>query len=200
MTVSFWRSIVRGTKALVNPRAADANADDEIRHFLDESAADLESQGLSAADARRAVRVEWGHAIAMREEIRASGWEYIVATAAADVRHGVRRLRRTPGFTMVAISTLALGIGASTAIFSAINPILLASLPYPGADRVAAVLENGRADLGTFGMYRTLVTRTRAFEAVAVVRRWRPAMTGVDAPERLEGQRVTAAYFDVLGV
>jgi putative ABC transport system permease protein len=196
----MWRSLVRGARALVNPRAADRDADEEIRHFLDESAAELESRGVGAADARRAARAAWGHPIAVREQVRGSGWEHIVATAAADVRHGIRRLRRTPGFTLVAVSTLALGIGASTAIFSAINPILLASLPYPGAARVAAVLENGRADLGTFGMYRTIVTRTRAFESVAVVRRWRPAMTGVDAPERLEGQRVTASYFDVLGV
>jgi hypothetical protein len=200
MALGLWRTIVRGTRALVRPAAADADADDEIRHFLDESAVDLESRGMSPEEARRASRAAWGHAIAVREQVRGSGWESLVATTASDIRHGVRRLRRTPGFTVVAVATLALGIGASTAIFSAVNPILIANLPYPDASRVAAVLENGQAGAGTFAMYRTLATRTRAFDAIAVARRWQPTMTGVDAPERLEGQRVTAAYFDVLGI
>src|SRR5262249_1245815 len=200
MALRLWRTIVRGTRALANPGAADAEADEESRHFLDESAADLESRGLSAADARRAARTAWGHPIAMREQVRGSGWEHLVATAATDVRHAARRLRRTPGFTLVAVSTLALGIGASTAIFSAVNPILIANLPYPESHRVVAVLENGNGDRGTFAMYRTLAPRTHASEAISVARRWLPAMTGADAPERLEGQRVSAAYFDVLGV
>jgi putative ABC transport system permease protein len=200
MALPLWRALTRGTRALVNPRAADADADDEIRHFLDESAVDLESRGVPAEEARRRARAAWGHPMVLREEVRASGWEHVVAAAAADIRYGVRRLRRTPGFTAVAVSTLALGIGASTAIFSAINPILLASLPYPDATRVVSVLENGRTGAGTFAVARALVPRTRAFDAIAVSRRWQPTITGTGAPERFEGQRVSAAYFAVLGI
>ena len=196
----LWRTIVRGTRALIRPAAADSDADDEIRHFLDESAADLESRGMPAGQARRAARAAWGDAIVIREQVRGSGWEHLVATALDDVRHGLRRLRRTPGFSLAAIATLALGIGASTAIFSAVNPVLIASLPYPEPHRVVAVLENGRGDFGTFGMYRTLAPRTQTFDAMAVTRRWQPAVTGAGTPERLDGQRVSAAYFGVLGV
>jgi putative ABC transport system permease protein len=196
----MWRTLVRGVRALVDPRAADRGVDDEIASFLEDSAAALESEGMTPADARREARRRWGHPIAIREQVRASGWEHAVATLAADLRYGARRLRRSPGFTLVAVATLALGIGASTTVFSAVNPILFAPLPYPDGDRIGVVLENGRADLSTFAMYRTLAARTHAFEALASMRAWQPAMTGLDVPERLEGQRVTAGYFRVLGV
>ena len=195
-----WRAIVRGLRALADPRRADQETDEEVRQFLDESAADLESRGLSPEEARRAARAQWGDAMVIREQVRGSGWEHLVATTAGDVRHGVRRLRRTPGFTIVAIVTLALGIGASTTIFSAIHPILFAPLPYPEPSRVALVLENRRSDAGTFAMYRRLVERAHGFDALAVMRRWQPTLTGGDKPERFEGQRVSARYFSVLGV
>ena len=198
--MSPWRAIAHGVRALVRPRAADADADDEIRHFLDQSAAELEARGVPPDEARREARRRWGHPAAIREVVRGSGWEFAVATTAADVRHGVRRLRRSPGFTLVAVTTLALGVGAATTIFSAVNPILFAALPYPGGDRIGVVLENGRSDVSTFAMYRTLVTRTRAFDALASIRAWQPAMTGRDTPERFDGERVTAGYFTVLGV
>ena len=195
-----WRAIVRGVRALIHPQAADADADDEIGHFLDEAAADLVARGASPAEARRDARRRWGHPILIRETIRSSGWEHLAATVAGDLRHGARRLRHSPGFTVIAVTTLALGIGASTAIFSAVNPILFAPLPYPGGARIGVVLEHGRPDLSTFGMFRTLAERTHAFEALAAMRAWQPALTGLDRPERIEGQRVTAAYFRVLGV
>jgi putative ABC transport system permease protein len=195
-----WRAIVRGVRALIHPQAADADADAEIRHFLDESAADLEARGLTPSEARREARRRWGHATQIREEVRSSGWEHFAATLAGDIRHGARRLRRSPAFTLTAIATLALGIGASTAIFSAVNPILFAPLPYPEGGRIGIVLENGRPDLSTFGMYRTLATRTRTFAALAAMRAWQPGLTGRDRPERVDGQRVTAGYFTVLGI
>src|SRR5262245_14491793 len=68
-----WRAFARGLRALVNPRTADADADDEIRHFLQESAADFEAGGLSPAEARREARARWGDAIVIREQVRGSG-------------------------------------------------------------------------------------------------------------------------------
>lgn len=120
-----------------------------------------------------------------------------------DLRYGVRTLRKQPGFTLIAVLTLALGIGASTTIFSAVNPILFESLPYPQADRLVLVLEtadNGSRNPGTFGMYRGFAERSRSFDALAVYRTWQPAMSGAEYPERLEGQRVSAEYFRVLGM
>jgi putative ABC transport system permease protein len=195
-----WRAFVKGLRSLVNPSAADANADDEIRHFLEESAADFEARGLSAADARREARARWGDPIVIREQVRGSGWEHLAATVAGDLRYGARSLRQSPGFTVLTVATLALGIGASTAIFSAVNPILFAPLPYADGDRLVAILEDGRTSDTTFAMYLTLTQRARAFTGVSAIRSWQPALTGLDVPQRLEGQRVTAGYFKVLGV
>lgn len=120
-----------------------------------------------------------------------------------DLSYGVRMLARRPAFTAVAVITLALGIGASTAIFSAVNPILFEPLPYPHAGRITMVWDfgNGGARVNvTFGTYRELLDRSRSFEALAVMRLWQPTLTGLNQPERFEGQRVSASYFRVMGV
>src|SRR5207253_4347145 len=120
-----------------------------------------------------------------------------------DLRYGVRMLLKYPGFTLIAACTLALGIGASTAIFSAVNPILFEPLPYPHADRLALILElnpDGSRNAGTFGMYHGLVERNHSFDALAVFKPLQATLTGAGEPEHFEGQRVSASYFNVLGV
>jgi predicted permease len=120
-----------------------------------------------------------------------------------DLRYGLRMLLKKPGFTLIAVFTLALGIGASTAIFSAVNPILFEPLPYPHADRIAMIWDYGNDGARvhvTFGTYRELLERSRSFEAMAVMRVWQPTLSGQAQPERFDGQRVSAGYFRVLGV
>jgi putative ABC transport system permease protein len=120
-----------------------------------------------------------------------------------DVRYGSRMLLKRPGFTLTAIFTLSLGVGASTAIFSAVNPILFESLPYPEARQMMMMWDHGpdgtRQEV-TFGTYREIVQRSRSFESLTVMRPWQPTLTGQAEPERLEGQRVSASYFHVLRV
>lgn len=120
-----------------------------------------------------------------------------------DLRYGTRMLLKRPGFTLTAIFTLSLGVGASTAIFSAVNPILFESLPYPQAREVMMMWDHGpdgtRQEV-TFGTYREILQRSRSFDSLTVMRPWQPTLTGQTEPERLEGQRVTASYFQVLRV
>lgn len=199
----LWRRFARGLHALGHRAAADREIDEEVAHFLEEATAAHRARGLSPEEARRAASAEVGNPLAVREEVRGYGWENAVETLLADLRYALRRLRKEPGFTAVAAVTLAVGIGATAAIFSVVRPVLFEPLPYPDADRIVTIQElgsdGGRID-GTFGMYRELAQRARSFEAIAVLKPWQPALTGADRPERLEGQRVSASWFDVLGV
>ncbi len=182
--------------------AADQDCADEVQQYLDDAAAAGLARGLSAEDARRSARMELGSTTAVREQVSSYGWENAVRTAIADLRYAARQLRKNAGFAVVCALTLALGIGASTAIFSVVNPILFKPLPYPHASRVLTIwntYDGGRSEIA-FGTYRELAERSRLFEATAVFEPWQPAMTGGVQPERINGQSVSASYFRVLGV
>ena len=201
--IFLWRQISRGIRGLARPAEADRNVADEVKHYLSEATAAYEAQGYSAEQARRAALADLGSVTAAREQVRASGWENTVGRLIADARYGARRLRSNPGFTGVSVLTLALGIGASTAIFSALDPVLFQPLPYPEPSSIASISDFGpggtRAQV-TFGTFRELSERSRSFDGLAVVQVWQPALTEADRAERLDGQRVTRDFFRVLGV
>ncbi|HYL93445.1 MAG TPA: ABC transporter permease [Alphaproteobacteria bacterium] len=200
--MSLWRQFFHGLRVLTQPKAADRDVSDEVQHFLDEATASGVASGLSPEESRRAAQVELGNTTLMQERVRAYGWENLVGTLLADLRYALRQLRSNPGFTAVAVLTLALGVGATTAIFSAVNPILFESLPYPQANRIMMIwdmFKGVRSDLA-FNTYRELALRNRSFESMAVMKVWQPTMTGADQPERFDGQSVSAGYFTVLGV
>src|SRR5512142_1199137 len=134
--MSLWRQITHGLRVLTRRRAADRDVADEVEHFYAQAERELVASGMNPAEARRATRIDLGNLDLAREEVRGYGWENLVSTAMADLAFGFRQLRRNPGFTSVAVLTLALGIGATTVIFSAVDPVLLRPLPYPGASRV----------------------------------------------------------------
>jgi putative ABC transport system permease protein len=201
--MSLWRQITRGWRALVRPDAVGEDVGREVEHFFAEAAAAHEARGLSPTDARRAARRELGLPEAVRDEVRAYGWETVVRASIADMRFAARQLRRAPGFALASLFTLALGIGASTAIYSAIKPTLLEPLPYPEAHRIVTIwdrLPDGRRLQVTFGTYREVAARCQTCDALTVTRAWQPTLTGADRPERLFGQLVAAEYFRVFGV
>jgi putative ABC transport system permease protein len=201
--MSVWRQLTRGLRVLIRPAAADRDLDEEVRQYVEDATEAFVASGMTPEAARRAARMAIGNATVVREEVRASAWESIVLTFAADVRYAARRLRATPSFAFVCIVTLALGIGATTAIFSAVNPILFAPLPYPEASRIATVWDYRSDDTPlsvTFGTFREVVERSHAFDALSVFKSWQPTITGESQPDRLDGERVSADYFRVLGV
>jgi predicted permease len=198
------RPLLRGLRALFRPDAVDRDVDDEVRHYFDETVAAHVARGLSRDQAVREARRELGQPSAVREQILNYGWESTVSSLARDGGQAARRLRRDATFTLVVVVTLAGGIGTATAIIAASAPVLFEPLPYPDAARLAAIVEtapsDGTRNPGTFGMFAELTERTRSFDVTAVMRSWQPVLTGVDPPERLDGQRVSANYFRVLGV
>ena len=201
--MSIWRQLTRGARAIVRASQADRELDEELRQYEDEAAAEYEGKGLSPDAARRAARLDVGSHLATREAVRESAWESVVMTVLRDLRYAARRLRRAPGFTIISALTLALGIGATTAIFSAVNPILFAPLPYPGASRVVSIWD-ARTETTpvavTFGTFRELAERAHSFDALSAFKPWQPALTGDARAERLDGQRVSAGYFRALGI
>jgi putative ABC transport system permease protein len=188
---------------LFNRSGADRDVADEVQHYLEQATEAHIARGLPADRALRAARLELGGVTNVSEQMRSYGWENAVDSTLGDLRYAARRLRSAPGFTTVTVLTLALGIGATTAIFSAVNPILFESLPYPDADRITMIWEVRRDEArndGTFGMYRGLAERSRSLQAIAVFKPWQPTIPDDAQPERLEGQRVSASYFHVLGI
>ncbi len=198
-----WRQITHGLRTLWRRDASHQELADEVRHWLEQAEAELIARGATPQEARRNVRLRYGDGLAAREDVGASGWETLVEDLHADVRLAARRLRRSPGFTVAVTLILGLGIGAATAILSAASPVLFEPLNYPEPDRILSIADRseGNATLPvTFGTFLELRERSRAFESLAVFNSWLPTLTGGPEPERLEAQRVSAGYFDVLGV
>jgi putative ABC transport system permease protein len=198
--MSFVRQTVRGLAALFRGHDADKAVDDEVRHYLDQAAAVHMGRGLTRDEAMRAAILELGNSTTVREQVRTSGWEHGIETTLTDVRYALRRLANNPAFTVTAVATLAIGIGASTAVFSAVSPILLEPLPFAHAERIVTVDDRNNQGVpmpATLGTYDELRARTRSFDALAATDRWQPSLSGAGDPERLEGQRVTVGYFGV---
>jgi predicted permease len=201
--MGIWTAITQGLRALLRRGDADRDLDDEVRHFMQAAEDDLVAGGVPRREARRKVRLEYGDPLAAREDVRSWGWEAWVDTLVADFRLGTRSLFRTPGFTAVAVLTLGLGVGAATAIFSVVRPVLFEPLGYPDPHRLVSIegrAEDGSSVQSAFGTYRELAARSRSLSGLAVVKPWLPTLTGGEEPVRLEGQSVSASYFPVLGV
>jgi putative ABC transport system permease protein len=181
----------------------ESEMDAELRFHIEAFAEDLVRSGVAREEAMRRARIEFGGIERVKEEGREARGANLVESMIQDLRYGTKNMLRTPGFTAITVLTLALGIGATTAIFSAVNPILFESLPYPHAGRIMTIWEFGTAGSRSpvaFHTYRELADRSRTFEAVAVMKLWQPTLVSSSEPERLDGQFVSASYFRVLGV
>ena len=202
--MSLRRRIVSGLRALVRSETTDRDVADEVEHYLAEATAAYREQGLSDAEARRAAQLDFGSRTAVRQHVRAVGWETRIESLLVDLQRAVRRLRRSPAFAVVTAGTLALGIGASTAMFSIVRPVLLQSLPYPDADRLVTIADASGVDGTTmdvtFGTFLEVTARSRSLQWAAVTRSWQPTLAGDGDAERLDGQSVSGDYFRVLGV
>ncbi len=107
-------------------------------------------------------------------------------------------MRKSPGFTAIAVLTLALGIGANTAIFSVVNAILLHPLAYKDADRLVTILNDGNGPISVAN-YVDWRAQRRSFEAMGAAEYWSPNLTGVDQPENIRGHKITYGLFPLLG-
>src|SRR5690348_17512767 len=137
--MSLLRNISTGLRSLFQKEQVDRELDEELRAYLEMAAEERMKDGLSRQQALRAVRLERGSLEVSKEIVRSGGWESFVETCWHDLRFGLRMLRKSPGFTAVAVLTLALGIGANTAVFSVVESVLLRPLPFQDSQRVFAI-------------------------------------------------------------
>lgn len=170
---------------------------EEIREHLEEKTNELIEGGMSPAEASEAAKREFGNVTLIEERGRET-WHWMsLEDLLADLRYGARALRKNPGFTFVAVLTLALGIGANSAIFSLVNAVLLRPLPFAEPDRLVSLSEhNWYPQGGLVAMRTTLQTMDVAAYLPAVEFN----LSGQGEAERLAGVRVSANYFSLLGV
>ncbi len=202
--MSIVRQLGRGLRNLLRRRHADEEIAGEVDSFYAETKADFEACGLSDADAARAARLALGSNTALREEVRSYGWESVLDSLLRDLKYSLRRLRRTPGFTLVSIGTLALGLGATSAIFCVINGVLLKPLPYPHSEQLVAVWMTAPgvkiADLNMApSVYFTMCDEERTFQAVSIFDAGRTTV-GKTHPEEVQAVFASHELLPILGV
>jgi predicted permease len=180
-----------------------SRAESELAREIDSHLAlleeDFECRGLSPDEARRAAHRAYGGVEQAKERHREARSFIRLEQFSKDVRYGGRNLLRTPGFTAVAVITLALGIGASTAIFSAVNAVLLRPLAYKDSERLVTVLHYGTGPVATAN-YIDWRDQSRSFEAMGGADYWSPNLINSDPPEHLYGLKVTQNLLPLLGI
>ncbi|HEV2298117.1 MAG TPA: ABC transporter permease [Candidatus Acidoferrales bacterium] len=183
---------------------ADEQLDDEVRSYVESLAEEKTKQGMSAADALREAKMETGGIEQVKEQVREARAGHFVETLWQDLHYGLRMLRKSPGFTAVAMLTLALGIGANTAIFSLVDGIILRPLPYPHSDRIVHLSWQGKSNLLpnlTTPEFEFIRDHNTSFESLAGVRGSvdHELKTG-STREWVKALYVTDGFFETLAV
>ena len=199
------RSLAAGLRALFHKENNERDLRDELQGYMDASAAEKARSGMSPEEARRAARMELGSAEAIKEEVRAAGWEHGLDTAWQDLRYAARSLRKNPAFTIVAVCTLALGIGANASLFSIVNTVLLRPLPYKDPSRLMMLYEGlpqiGSPKIPFSAPDFSFVSRgQKSFQAMGAVQDRQFEISGQGQPDRIVGARVSASIFPMLGI
>ena len=135
----LWSNLAGGLRALFGKRQSEREMEEELRGYLEAAVEQRMRSGMSAEEARRVARAELGSLESVKDEIRSAGWEAAVEAFWRDIRYSVRVLAKSPAFTAVVVLTLALGIGANTAIFSLVDAILLRYLPVVKPEELVEV-------------------------------------------------------------
>jgi putative ABC transport system permease protein len=187
-------------------RGRDEELEEEIRSHLQMAIRDRMERGESAEEAQAAARREFGNVGLVKEVAREMWGRRRLEELGQDLHYGVRMLMKKPRFTLIAVITLALGIGANTALFSVVNVVLLNPFPYPDHSRIHYVWQRipkigVQKRFGVTGPEFTEISQSKIFERVAAVNKTLSRnLTGGQEPERIAAAMVSADFFPLLGV
>jgi predicted permease len=197
------RTCVSRLVAVVRSRKHDREIDDEIASHLEEATDEYIARGLSRENARLAAARDFGgltQAKQIYREVRSFTWPDNVRQ---DVKYSFRRLVKDPSFTLIAVATLAMGIGVNTAVFSVVNGILLNPLPYPEPDRLVALYSRTAdtpKDSSSYPNFLDWVRNNRSFSDLAAFRPDDLNLIGSGQPERVSAEMISTSFFRLLGV
>jgi predicted permease len=195
--------VTGGLYALLRGKRVEQELDTELREFLETAVEQKIRSGLSREQATRAARMEFGSVEAVKDSVRDIGWESLAESCWQDVRYASRMLRKSPGFAVVAVLSLALGIGANTAIFSIVDGVLLHPIPFTEPDRLVSLYGTNASGTKNSVSYPNLLDWQRDNHTLESLAAWRGSsflLTGSGDPELLSGQMVSASFFEVLRV
>jgi predicted permease len=196
------RQFVSRLAAMGRSRRHEREIDDEIASHLEEAAEEYVARGLSLEEARLAAVRDFGGITRTKEihrEVRSFTWP---DNMRQDVRYAFRRLLKDPGFTLIAVATLALGIGVNTAIFSVVNGVLLSPLPYPAPDQLVAIYSRTAdqpKDSSSYPNFLDWARDNRSFSDLAAFRADDLNLIGLGQAERVPAEMVSASFFRLLG-
>jgi putative ABC transport system permease protein len=183
----------------------ESDLDAEVRGYSAMLEEEKMSKGMKSNEARRAARMESGGAELLKEEVRSARAGAWIESLGRDIRYAARMLRKNPGFTAIAVLTLALGIGANSAIFSIVNAVLLRPLPYPDSGRLVVVWateasNNNSQDVTSYPGFEDWKAQSRSFEGLAAFTSRGITYSGADQAEVLSAMQISPGFLELLGV
>ncbi len=204
--MSGLRAIMSRFLALFHRRALGRELDEELRSHLEMAEEENRRRGMSEDEARNRAMRDFGGVTQVRETVRMREGVPFIENLRRDVGYGLRQMRKSPGFAAVVVLTLALGIGATTAIFTLVYSTLLRSLPFPQADRILAIQDvrlQGQSTGGLVGVPRfyDVQARNRSFESLSFFFFDQSTMiAGSNLPVAVQAAGTNPGFWDVLGV
>jgi predicted permease len=213
--MSLFRNFATGLRSLFRKNQVDRELDEELGAYLEMEAAEKMKQGMSRNDALREVRLERGSFEVTKDLVRSGGWEFFIETCWQDLRYAIRTLRKSPAFTAAVVLTLALGIGANTAIFTLTDAVMLKSLPVANPGQLYRLGDNnnccvmeGTQNGGSFvlyssALYKELRDHTPEFSELAAFEPWTSDLNvrrAGSAAQPYKGEYVSGNYFPMFGI
>jgi len=202
--MDFVRTLISRCAALLSNRKLDADLDEELRTHIEFAVEENLKRGMSAQQARTEALRAFGGVTQTKEGYRMQRGFSFFETMAQDIRYALRQLRKSPAFTFVALLTLALGIGATTALFSVMDAVMLKPLPFPTAERLvrleSVIAATNRGSSASYLDFVDLRARNHVLDGMAAFHTDDFTLIGPHDPEHLPGAVVSAQLFSLLGV